>query len=260
MLISLALALLSCSGDEVESPSAPPEPTIEELEAKVIENCTLLRDALVEYKDDNNGWCPSDIYSDTNDVGLTVIDCLPGGELLENPFTGERTEPSVALAAEPGQIGYHPLFGWGGTVYYISGFGGSYIIVEMSNVDEIEPTVIANCLLVQQAAEMFASLNGGVYPCNVNVDTTPEGETLVDLLPDGTLLQNPVHLAATEPIDGASCNPGETGYVPVFQGGSSVGYVITGTGVSAGYTIFTWYSAAGDTCISINGVETYCTY
>ncbi len=259
IMISFVFTMLSCSGNDVESPSAPPEPSIEELEAKVIENCNTFRDALLEYKDDNEGYCPVDIHNEINDLGLTVIDYLPDGQLMENPFTGELTEPVYGSAIDPGQIGYHPGFSWGGTIYYIEGYGESSIVAELSNEDEIVAEVIGNCMLVHLAAETFASLNSGIYPNNVGVDTTPDGRTLIDLLPDGILLENPTHLCATEPVDCASANPGETGYMPIIDGGINVGYVITGTGPAAGTTVFTWWTDSTDTCVTINGEDTYCT-
>ncbi len=259
IMICVVMALLSCSGEEAECPVAACEPSIEELEARVIANCNIFRDALVEYKDSNHGYCPVDIYNETNDLGLTVIDYLPDGELMENPFTGERTEPVDTLATEPGQTGYFQRYSWGSTLYYINGFGESHTIVEMSNTEEIEQAVIVNCLLVQQAAEMFAAHNSGIYPSDVGTDTTPGGLTLVDFLPARRMLNNPIHLFATEPVDGTSCNPGETAYVTFIQNATNTGYAITGTGIIAGTTNFTWWQSADDTCITINGVTVYCT-
>ncbi len=98
-MIGLILTVSACSESYVESPSAPPGPTTDELEARVIENCNIFRDALEEFRENNrNGRCPFDIYNDTNDLGLTVIDYMPDGQLLENPFTGERTEPVDSIA------------------------------------------------------------------------------------------------------------------------------------------------------------------
>ena len=260
-MFSLFFTMLSCGGDDVESPSAPPEPTIEELEARVIENCNVLRDALEEFTADNyRGACPYDIYNDTNDLGLTVIDYLPGGELMENPFTGERTEPVDTLATEPGQTGYFQRYSWGSPLYYINGFGETHMIVELSNLEELEWRVITNCLILLDAAERFASLNGGIYACCVDSDTTPEGFTLTDLVPGGERLVNPFTGAREEPTDGAACTPGETGYVPiVIIGGYNMGYVITGVGKTIAVTIFTGAYAPNYTVIEIYNEIVYCT-
>ena len=86
----------------------------------------------------------------------------------------------------------------------------------------------------------FAMLNGGEYPENLLLDTTPEGDTVVNLLPGGVLLENPFVLVATEPVDGVAASYGQVGYTPVVvPGGSHVGFVITGVGMTQGTTIFT---------------------
>ncbi|MEE9269040.1 MAG: hypothetical protein V3V49_02160, partial [Candidatus Krumholzibacteria bacterium] len=63
-------------------------------------------------------------------LGNTLVDFLPGGGLLENPFTQLGTEPSNGSAQNPGATGYSAagdsfsIFG-----YYITGFGTRYLIV-----------------------------------------------------------------------------------------------------------------------------------
>ncbi len=260
IMICVIFAMLSCSGDEADGPAAPAGPTVEELEARVIENCHILEEALVEFMDDNRfGWSPYDIYNETNNLGLTVIDYLPGGQMMENPFTGERTEPVDTMATEPGQTGYYRRYS-AGTGYYINGFGETHMIVELSNLEELEWRVITNCLILLDAAERFASLNGGIYACCVDSDTTPEGFTLTDLLPGGERLVNPFTGAREEPTDGAACTPGETGYVPiVIIGGYNMGYVITGVGKTIAVTIFTGAYAPNYTVIEIYNEIVYCT-
>lgn len=259
IMIGLILTVSACSESYVESPSAPPEPTIEELEARVIENCNIFRDALEEFMDNNrHGACPVDIFNDTNDLGLTVIDLLPDGELLENPFTGERTEPVNTIATEPGQTGYYLRLIWAPFLYYINGIGETHTIVELSNLEELEQKVIENCFLVREAVMRFAMLNDGVYPTDVALDTTPEGYTVINLLPGGVALENPFTGCAEEPTDGAACTPGDTGYVPIVTGLSNVGYVITGCGNAAGVTIFTAALEPYCTSISIFDEFIYC--
>ena len=124
---------------------------------------------------------------------------------------------------------------------------------------DLEQAVIANCMLVRAAAEMFATLNNGIYPGNVGVDMTPGGDTLIDLLPGGLLLQNPFTRVYTEPIDCSAANPGETGYIPAVIGGLNMGYTITGTGRFTGATTFTWWQTPSDSCLIINGVTIHCT-
>ncbi len=95
----------------------------------------------------------------------------------------------------------------------------------------LEDLVRANCYTVQQAAEAFAAQNGGLYPRNVAFDTTLAGDTLKDLLPKGVLLENPFTQVRSEPFNGLSLSPGETGYE--WSGVPSYGYIITGFGAEA---------------------------
>jgi hypothetical protein len=260
ILIGLIVSMSACSDEDGESISSPSTPSVEELEAQVIGNCYIVRDALDEYRAHNDGACPIDIYTDTNDLGLTLIDLLPDGHLLENPFTGERTEPVDTIAAEPGQTGYYMRSPFMPFLYYINGIGESSTILELSNLEELEWKVIQNSLAVREAAEMWATLSGGIYPSNVGVSTTPGGYTLTSLLPDGHLLVNPFTGYATEPIDGCAATSGQTGYMPIVQNYLVAGYTITGSGALAGNQIFVWQYCPQFTCIKMYGEVIYCTY
>jgi prepilin-type N-terminal cleavage/methylation domain-containing protein len=100
-----------------------------------------------------------------------------------------------------------------------------------------EAAVKANCHTVQLAAEDFAVQNGGVYASDVDNDATPSGTTIVAMLPNGARLKNPFTKGATEPVNGAGANPGETGYLPIVQNGSNVGYTINGIGRTPGAAV-----------------------
>jgi len=102
-----------------------------------------------------------------------------------------------------------------------------------------EAAVKSNCHTTQLAAEDFAVQNDGVYAADVDVDATPAGQTITDMLPGGALLENPFTKAATEPVNAGAANPGESGYVPIAQNGVNVGYTITGCGKEAGTVIIT---------------------
>ena len=259
ILLGLAPLLPACSDEDTAIPSAPAGPTVEELEARVIENTYIVRDALEEFRAHNDGACPIDIYADTNDLGLTLIDLLPEGQLLENPFTGERTEPVDTIATEPGQTGYYIRHRLVPFCYYINGIGEHLTIIELSNREELEQQVITNCIIVHEAVEVWASLNGGIYPANVGVDTTPEGYTVIDLLPDGLLLRNPFTGVRTEPIDGWAAIPGQIGYYPISQNLIYTGCMITACGALQGRTILTWSYYSGYACLIILDETIYCT-
>ena len=95
-----------------------------------------------------------------------------------------------------------------------------------------EASVKENCHTVQLAAEDFSVRNDGVYASNL-ADAAP-GQTLVQLLPGGVLLANPFSRADTEPVDGLAAGEGQTGYLPIVQFGTNVGYSINGVGRSPG--------------------------
>lgn len=259
IVISMILSLPACSGDDHEIVSVPISPSKDELEARVIANTHIVRDALEEFMAHNDELCPFDIYNDTNELGLTVIDLLPDGQLLENPFTGERTEPVDTLATEPGQTGFSVRSYLCPSLYYINGVGELYTIVELSNLEDLNWKVIQNCLTVRDAAERFADLNGGIYPSNVGVDTTPEGYTVIQLLPDGHMLENPLTRACTEPIDGHAATAGQVGYMPIVQSHINTGCEVTGVGAVSGYTILRWSYYPEYSCLTILGETIYCT-
>jgi len=80
----------------------------------------------------NNGVYPDDTSSDINLDGDTLRDLLPGGILLENPFTGARTEPVDASAANPGETGLVDVKHCGDPVgYTITGYGATSDIVTL---------------------------------------------------------------------------------------------------------------------------------
>jgi type IV pilus assembly protein PilA len=94
-----------------------------------------------------------------------------------------------------------------------------------------EASTKSNCHTVQLAAEDFSVQNDGVYAADL-ADTAPSGDSIVDMLPGGTLLANPFTKNLDQPIDGAASQPGETGYTPVDADGDGTwdGYTINGWG------------------------------
>jgi prepilin-type N-terminal cleavage/methylation domain-containing protein len=94
-----------------------------------------------------------------------------------------------------------------------------------------EASTKSNCHTVQLAAEDFGVRNDGVYAANL-ADAV-NGNTIVTMLPGNALLVNPFTKGQTEPIDGPSASPGQTGYQVIAQGGTNVGYTIDGWGKTA---------------------------
>lgn len=96
-----------------------------------------------------------------------------------------------------------------------------------------EASTKSNCHTVQLASEDFAVQNDGVYAGGL-ADVTPGGDTIINMLPQGALLENPFTKIASEPVGAAAATPGQTGYVVVVDAaGTNVGYTITGFGKTA---------------------------
>ncbi len=242
LVLLITICIGGCGGDScpVESPQEIPELTINEKEAIVKTNSYMVLIAVEEFAAENDGWYPTAVDSDTTNTGKTLVDFLPGGVLLVNPFTDERTEPRDMRAGGycsdgggvdlgQGETGYWAMnvFGRCTPLYVISGRGSDTILVEISNRDELEYLVIQNCLAVQKAALLFAQLNNGLFPGHLR-DTTLGGETLIDLLPGGTYLTNPFTKIACDPVDAYACAAGQVGYCVVSPSGVNIGYTITG--------------------------------
>ena len=98
----------------------------------------------------------------------------------------------------------------------------------------VEPTVdemiVANAEIVLAAMELYAEQNGGEYPSNT-MSVNLLGNTLVDLLPEGTLLTNEVTGYPTEPVEGSAGNSGEIGFfVQTNSSGANTGYYLNALG------------------------------
>jgi len=96
-----------------------------------------------------------------------------------------------------------------------------------------ESIVVSNCGILRAAVEQFAAENQGIYPNDIDTDSTEAGNTLLDLVPGGQLPENPFTKQPTVPVNGVAVNPGEVGYAPIKEGDWNVGYLITGFGAAA---------------------------
>ena len=66
-----------------------------QLEDRVIENCLTVQAAVEVFAAENGGIYPSNVGAEETRLGNTVIDLLPGGQHLKNPYTSFRTEPEL---------------------------------------------------------------------------------------------------------------------------------------------------------------------
>ncbi len=94
-------------------------------EASVKTNCHTVQLAAEDFAAMNGGEYPIDHDTDTTPDGSRMLDLLPGGQPLENPFTGTRTEPVTApQASKEGEVAYSPIVQGGvGVGYIITGAG-----------------------------------------------------------------------------------------------------------------------------------------
>lgn len=99
-------------------------------EASVKSNCHTVQLACEEWSVMAMGIYPTDVATDMTPAGDRLIDLLPGGMLLENPFTRANTEPVDGVAANPGEIGYAAVVNGGIALSYsITGAGNGGIVV-----------------------------------------------------------------------------------------------------------------------------------
>ncbi len=96
-----------------------------------------------------------------------------------------------------------------------------------------EASVKSNCHTVQLAAEDYAVQSDGVYALLTTTASPLSGQTMVQMLPGGVLLENPFTKGSTEPVDAAATLEGQTGYMVAAPGGTPIGYSITGAGKNA---------------------------
>lgn len=206
----------------------------------VIRNCFLVRDAAEAWAAESGGDYPGDPES-RNLSGHTLIDFLPGGMHLVNPYDGSKSQPMYLAWGNPGEVDYlsfdddrcNPSCDPNG--YMITGFGEFGEVFQVTHgwpdsLLALDSLTIANCILVRSAAEQFAAENNGVYPLDLAA-VTRLGHTLGDFFP-GELewLRNAYTGANTEPVDGEAVNQGETGYLVWMVGDVCRGYRITGYG------------------------------
>jgi len=78
-------------------------------EASVKSNCHTVQLAAEDYAVQADGVYAGTVGELNPNSGDSIIDMLPGGVNLENPFTKGATEPVDGAAATSGQTGYVPV-------------------------------------------------------------------------------------------------------------------------------------------------------
>ncbi len=180
------------------------------------------------------GHFPADVGADPLPSGDVLSDLLPGGELLATPFLGGlRASPVDGdPTGVPGIVGYTAQDRNADGVYdgyLIESIGADWISkIAVRRRESPEDEVVRSAaLLLRSAAEAFASQNGGEYPRDIDIDQTPSGDTLRDLVYNRL---NP-YTGAPAYRNGLATSRGEVGYVGLEYNGIVVGYVINALGL-----------------------------
>lgn len=93
-------------------------------EAAVKSNCHTTQLAAEDFAVQSDGVYAADVNAATTPAGQTILQMLPGGVGLPNPFTKVVDQPITGAAAQPGETGYQPINQGGVNVgYTITGVG-----------------------------------------------------------------------------------------------------------------------------------------
>ena len=103
-------------------------------EASVKSNCHTVQLAAEDFSVQNDGVYAADT-ADALGSGDTIVTLLPGGALLENPFSKVADSPVNALAAAVGEAGYLVHNDASGIPdgYTINGFGKTVEIISLTS-------------------------------------------------------------------------------------------------------------------------------
>lgn len=214
----------------LENVSQMPQEMIEGYDLILANVDTLL--VAIETFREQAGRYPMDL-ADASDSGTTVIDMLPGGHLLTNPFSGCPCEPMDGnYLGIPGGIGYLGTDTDGDSAidgFLIDAYGLNTSVLLARTRESLEDDWVRHSSnFLKAAVEDFATATGGVFPRDLDADQTPAGDTLRDLISRDDL--NP-YTGASAYQDGLATSRGEVGYVPVLNGALVVGYIINARGL-----------------------------
>ncbi len=178
------------------------------------------------------GYYAADTSGDRTPSGDTLIDFLPDGNLLTNPFSGIRTEPQDGSGlALPGAIGYIGEDSGSGSIdaFVIEAYSVSTdVMVTLTKQSPEDEVTRYSFEELREAVAAFAGLNAGVPPSDIDSDQTPGGDTVQDLIAhDHT---NP-YTEAPAYSNGLATSRGEVGYLPIIENDVVVGYVINAMGL-----------------------------
>jgi hypothetical protein len=166
-----------------------------------------------------------------------MVELLPNGSLLLNPFEGVKTEPQDGNGlGTPGALGYLGTDANGdGDIdgfmmeAYNCDWAVMLVLLPYSQYGEI---VWVGSYTLRTAVEMFAEASGH-YPRNLDAETTPAGKTVLDLVSQMTsghvpYFVNDYNQEHYVPSLGIATGKFSIGYQPIETAGTVTDYVITG--------------------------------
>ena len=233
-LVVALFATVVLNGCGAEDPTGGLSQADLEKEQIVLENAALVRAAADAFAAETGGRYPADVDSDTTPSGKTLIDLLPDGALLLNPFERQRLEPRNGLAQSRGAIGYEQVEAVPGSMQ-MNAWGAYEQILYVDNLDDIVATARANAEVVHAAVEAYAADNAGLYPDDVETTANIAGKKLVDYLPEGRRLYNAYQGTWSEPVERRAERAGEVGYVPRRYWSVPLGYRLEAIGLDGGH-------------------------
>jgi hypothetical protein len=150
-----------------------------------VANAYLVMDAALRFAAKNDGEFSTDVAGDTDHLGDTLMDLFPYGLLL-NPLTGAKTEPQDGMGlAIPGAIGYlgfdangdGEIDGFQMEAYDCDGA----VMLTLLPYSAYGEFIWSGSYSLRLAVETFAKASGH-YPHDLDVEATPGGKTVLDLI------------------------------------------------------------------------------
>src|SRR5262249_17756223 len=145
----------------------------------------LVFDAAMRFAANNDGVYSTDTWGDEDHDGKTLIQLLPGGNLLYNPFEGANTEPQDGLGLDwHGMIGYLGQDNGARVIDYFQletyDCDGNIILAMSPYRTQYGEFVWSQAYGLRTAIETFAK-SSGHYPDDLDTEETPDGKTVMDL-------------------------------------------------------------------------------
>jgi len=139
-LIVSMVCFLSCKEDADDPIAATPPDDVIRLtkDDSVKANAHLVRDAAEAFAAANGGVYARDVHESLPD-GRNLIDFLPDGQMLLNPYTYLKDSPEPHLGWEPGDVGYTYFRGVSPFGYQINGVGADYENIIVLLLDPLDP-------------------------------------------------------------------------------------------------------------------------